>query len=238
MSGRVFKPKAPKRKPASAAPAAPAEETKPVIGGRLQRADGSHVSPAAPPQEQEREVRSPKRQQEPKKKRVVVVKPEPLEEEEEEAPVVKKKPSAKKKAPPAGSDDPLAPVRLEGRRAPAASGPQPGFETLIVQFPTSLPASLPRREDLKKPYEDDLRALKPGLIGKLQVLRSGKTRLILGDETFDVDRGLHCSMLQQLVAVHSDKLVVLGNVHNKLLVTTRPPDGGWDDDHMDDDEDD
>mmetsp|Transcript_21289 Transcript_21289/g.65704 ORF Transcript_21289/g.65704 Transcript_21289/m.65704 type:complete len:196 (-) Transcript_21289:1167-1754(-) len=135
-------------------------------------------------------------------------------------------------------DDPLAPVRLErGARRPTQQPRHDDLDMFLVQLPTSLPPSLPRRP---KPGNDedfqDLAQLEPGPIGKLQVLRSGKKRLLLGDQTFDVDRGLHCSMLQQLVAVHDSSLVVVGDVYQKLLVTTRPDPDSWHDDDDDDDD--
>jgi len=41
-----------------------------------------------------------------------------------------------------------------------------------------------------------------GLIGKLQILRSGRCRLVLGDIKFDIHRGGHPKILQELVSIH------------------------------------
>ena len=198
------------------------EDVKPDIKatGRLRRADGTRAVPPAPPV-------------------VPKVKPDP-EEVVEEAPVEVKPPP-----PPAddliGDDtsdeeeeDPLVPVRLERpsttRRRDIVPENDKALETFVVQLPTSLPASLKRKAD-----GDDLKALEPGPIGTLQVHKSGKTRMKLGDDIYDVDQGLQNAMLQQLVALHDDKLVVIGVVQNKLLVTTRP-DSRWHDDLDDDDD--
>lgn len=41
-----------------------------------------------------------------------------------------------------------------------------------------------------------------GKIGKLQVMKSGKTRLVLGDVTFDLSRGAPCGFLQVRTPMH------------------------------------
>ena len=112
-------------------------------------------------------------------------------------------------------------------------------ELLVIQFPTSLPASLARRptkrprsdsqpEDPDDVY-DEVQRLRPGKIGTLQLLKSGDVRLVLGGETFDVDRGLRSSMAQQIVAIDPQKeeLCVVGDVGKKLICTTHVEEGDW-----------
>lgn len=60
-----------------------------------------------------------------------------------------------------------------------------------------------------------------GYIGKLQVLKSGKTRLVLGSLVLDVKMGAPFSTLQDLVSVRTGMsggdMTVLGHVHHKLV---------------------
>ena len=110
------------------------------------------------------------------------------------------------------------------------------LQLLVIQLPTSLPASLPRRAKVKaedagegdeaptaEGSYDELSSLRPGKIGKLQIMRSGEVRLVLGDEVLDVDRGVQAQMYQQIVTVDADadELAVLGDVGKKLLCTVR-----------------
>ena len=160
-----------------------------------------------------------------------------------------------------GGDDPLRPTAVAGLEDTGAPPPpQPSTfgeererarserlfavdaadddedELLVIQLPTSLPASLPRRAKVKaedagegdeaQPAEgsyDELASLRPGKIGKLQIMRSGEVRLVLGDEVLDVDRGVQAQMYQQIVTVDADadELAVLGDVGKKLLCTVR-----------------
>ncbi|KAJ8013680.1 hypothetical protein DPEC_G00032310 [Dallia pectoralis] len=61
-----------------------------------------------------------------------------------------------------------------------------------------------------------------GFLGKLQVRKSGKVQLLLGDITMDVSGGAAFSFLQQLVSVRLSEgltgdMSVLGNVKHKLV---------------------
>ncbi|XP_067933772.1 DNA-directed RNA polymerase III subunit RPC4-like [Watersipora subatra] len=65
--------------------------------------------------------------------------------------------------------------------------------------------------------------LSEGKIGKLQILKSGKTRLVLGDVIFDVSRGAPCGFLQELVYVNNEAqneghMACLGAVKEKLVI--------------------
>ncbi|XP_029934537.1 DNA-directed RNA polymerase III subunit RPC4 [Myripristis murdjan] len=80
-----------------------------------------------------------------------------------------------------------------------------------------------------------------GFLGKLQIRRSGKVELKLGDVVMDVSEGAAFSFLQQLVSVRlsdgrTGDMTVLGNVHHKLVLSpdfqallreapTKPPQG-------------
>ncbi|XP_066518772.1 DNA-directed RNA polymerase III subunit RPC4 [Hoplias malabaricus] len=76
------------------------------------------------------------------------------------------------------------------------------------------------------PMEKDavpvLSDLSEGLIGKLQIRKSGKVQLVMGDVTLDVSEGAAFSFLQQLVSVRladglTGDMTVLGNVTHKLV---------------------
>ncbi|KAK5608582.1 hypothetical protein CRENBAI_023535 [Crenichthys baileyi] len=63
-----------------------------------------------------------------------------------------------------------------------------------------------------------------GLLGKLQIRKSGKVELKLRDIILDVSEGAAFSFLQQLVSVHlsggrSGHMMVLGNIHHKLVLS-------------------
>ncbi|XP_069581915.1 DNA-directed RNA polymerase III subunit RPC4 isoform X2 [Brachyistius frenatus] len=69
-----------------------------------------------------------------------------------------------------------------------------------------------------------LSQLPEGLLGKLQIRRSGKVELKLGDIVMDVSEGAAFSFLQQLVSVRlsdgrTGDMMVLGNVHHKLVLS-------------------
>ncbi|XP_052368161.1 DNA-directed RNA polymerase III subunit RPC4-like [Oncorhynchus keta] len=61
-----------------------------------------------------------------------------------------------------------------------------------------------------------------GFLGKLQIRKSGKVQLVLGDITMDVSEGAAFSFLQQLVSVRLSEgltgdMSILGNVKHKLV---------------------
>ncbi|XP_067285975.1 DNA-directed RNA polymerase III subunit RPC4 [Pseudorasbora parva] len=61
-----------------------------------------------------------------------------------------------------------------------------------------------------------------GLIGKLQIRKSGKVQLVMGNVTLDVSDGAAFSFLQQLVCVRLSEgltgdMTVLGNITHKLV---------------------
>lgn len=69
-----------------------------------------------------------------------------------------------------------------------------------------------------------LSQLPEGFLGKLQIRRSGKVELKLGDVVMDVSEGAAFSFLQQLVSVRLSEgrtgdMMVLGNVNHKLVLS-------------------
>ncbi|KAL7869820.1 hypothetical protein AOLI_G00138080 [Acnodon oligacanthus] len=118
-------------------------------------------------------------------------------------------------------------------------------ELLFIQLPDTIPGPLKatscdksskkegKAEDkhsshtkAQDPMEKEtvpvLSDLSEGLIGKLQVRKSGKVQLVIGDITLDVSEGAAFSFLQQLVSVRlteglTGDMTVLGNVTHKLV---------------------
>ncbi|XP_071553215.1 uncharacterized protein Rpiiic53 [Temnothorax nylanderi] len=107
----------------------------------------------------------------------------------------------------------------------------------LIQFPESLPGLESSREEAgSKPNDTStrsdskaktehctLKGLRDGLLGKLEILKSGKTRLRIGEMSFFVDIGAQQCFQQDLLAVKIDAasqtgdLINLGPVNNKLI---------------------
>ncbi|XP_032227153.2 DNA-directed RNA polymerase III subunit RPC4 [Nematostella vectensis] len=109
---------------------------------------------------------------------------------------------------------------------------------MFFQFPDKLPirpsnqaepmstnqeSSNDTNQETKADKPLTLRNVSEGYIGKLQVLKSGKARLMLGEVVLDVAMGTSCSFLQDVVAVHTGEqrtdMTVLGHLNHKLICT-------------------
>ncbi|XP_062270059.1 DNA-directed RNA polymerase III subunit RPC4 isoform X3 [Platichthys flesus] len=82
----------------------------------------------------------------------------------------------------------------------------------------------PQAQALRKEGCPVLSQLPEGFLGKLQIRKSGKVELKMGDIVMDVSEGAAFSFLQQLVSVHlsdgkNGDMMVLGNVHQKLVLS-------------------
>lgn len=106
---------------------------------------------------------------------------------------------------------------------------------ILLQFPDCLPGLESTGDDESKtnrPGESQnkpktefctLNSLKPGLLGKLQILQSGKARLLVGENSLIVDLGSQLSFRQDLLAAKLDTaksegdLINLGPVSNTLI---------------------
>ena len=53
-------------------------------------------------------------------------------------------------------------------------------------------------------FENSLRWVKPGEVGRLLVMRSGRVKLEVGGVRMDVDRGMECDFHQQVVSIHAE----------------------------------
>uniref|UniRef100_UPI0037E923DD DNA-directed RNA polymerase III subunit RPC4 n=1 Tax=Semicossyphus pulcher TaxID=241346 RepID=UPI0037E923DD len=86
------------------------------------------------------------------------------------------------------------------------------------------PAYLQVQDSAGKEGSPVLSQFPDGFLGKLQIRRSGKVELKLGDVVMDVSEGAAFSFLQQLVSVRlsdgrTGDMMVLGNVHHKLVLS-------------------
>lgn len=110
---------------------------------------------------------------------------------------------------------------------------------LFLQFPDVLPIK-PTTEnegDSLRPDETSdeqangdgkqkklsLKRASEGYIGKLQLLKSGKARLLLGEVSLDVTMGTPCGFLQDVISVHTEnnrsEMICLGHVKHRLICT-------------------
>lgn len=110
----------------------------------------------------------------------------------------------------------------------------------LIQFPESLPGLESSREETGSKQSNNsntrsesdnkakselctLNSLQSGLLGKLEIFKSGKARLRLGEMSFFVDIGAQQRFQQDLLAVKIDAtsqtgdLINLGQVNNKLI---------------------
>jgi len=97
-------------------------------------------------------------------------------------------------------------------------------DLIFVQLPDVLPGQAVKRED--GGYGCDLASLGEGLLGKLQIRRSGACQLLLGeDQVMDVAMGTRAGFLQDAVSFNLGEggsrgsLNVLGHVKHKMVVT-------------------
>ncbi|KAG7226550.1 hypothetical protein INR49_003707 [Caranx melampygus] len=86
------------------------------------------------------------------------------------------------------------------------------------------PAHLEAKQAAMKEDCPVLSQFPEGFLGKLQIRRSGKVELKVGDIVMDVSEGAAFSFLQQLVSVRLSEgrpgdMMVLGNVHHKLVLS-------------------
>uniref|UniRef100_A0A3P8WCA5 Zgc:171971 n=1 Tax=Cynoglossus semilaevis TaxID=244447 RepID=A0A3P8WCA5_CYNSE len=99
-------------------------------------------------------------------------------------------------------------------------------ELFFMQLPDCVPGQLSEQKDAlpMKSGCPVLSQMPEGFLGKLQIRKSGKVELKMGDIVMDVSEGAAFSFLQELVSVrHSEgksgDMMVLGNVHHKLVLS-------------------
>ncbi|KAI4801221.1 hypothetical protein KUCAC02_000145 [Chaenocephalus aceratus] len=103
--------------------------------------------------------------------------------------------------------------------APPAEKPAKKDGKLADKRPAQLQAQVPLKEGCPV-----LSQLPEGFLGKLQIRKSGKVELKMGQVVMDVSEGAAFSFLQQLVSVRlsdgrTGDMMVLGNVRHKLVLS-------------------
>lgn len=99
-------------------------------------------------------------------------------------------------------------------------------EAFIIQLPSALPVISERKElststSTSTPTPISLNQLGNGFIGKLCVMKSGKLKLRIGHQYFDVDNGTQGHFHQQIVSlsISDNQCHVLSDVKQKLIIS-------------------
>ncbi len=82
------------------------------------------------------------------------------------------------------------------------------------------------KDIVEKTRHCTLKELPEGYLGRIQVRKSGKTQIVIGENVFDVEMGTQVGFLQDLVSVHTSDIpqevgdmTVLGHVKHRLVLT-------------------
>ncbi len=107
-------------------------------------------------------------------------------------------------------------------------------DLFFIQLPDHLPGSVPVKKEAEEPVDGEetttskkptclLADLPEGFMGKIEVRRSGRTQLKIGQNRFDIELGTQVGFLQDLVSVETSQgvgdMTVLGHVKHRLIVT-------------------
>jgi len=101
-------------------------------------------------------------------------------------------------------------------------------ELLFFQFPSKLPFLKPDME-VETPqvirydngFKNNLQDIKDGKIGKIYILKSGKVKLVIDDNVFDISQGMPCGFLQELhyMNLKSKEMCHLGDINKRIVVS-------------------
>uniref|UniRef100_A0A3Q0R405 Zgc:171971 n=1 Tax=Amphilophus citrinellus TaxID=61819 RepID=A0A3Q0R405_AMPCI len=116
------------------------------------------------------------------------------------------------------------PCRASGLKVNPAPGPTAETPAKKEEKPEEKRTSHFQAQNSVKEGCPVLSQFPEGFLGKLQIRKSGKVELKLGDIIMDVSEGAAFSFLQQLVSVRlcdgrTGDMMVLGNVHHKLVLS-------------------
>lgn len=99
-----------------------------------------------------------------------------------------------------------------------------GRDDLSVKMEPGVPQEkeILNDEDIEEKLKDfSFQNVSEGHIGKLQIHKSGKVKMRLGNVLLDVSLGTPCGFLQDLISVHPNKtpaeMVSLGHINNRLI---------------------
>lgn len=99
-------------------------------------------------------------------------------------------------------------------------------QLFFIQLPTAIPlGEVPARPSFAQEnteilgFKGNLTTLNSGKIGKIVVYKSGKVKMRVGDQLFDVSTGMPCNFLQEVVAIDSNKqkLYQLGELQRRMV---------------------
>jgi len=99
-------------------------------------------------------------------------------------------------------------------------------QLFFIQMPSALPfGDVPVRpassveQNQVLGFRGNMAALPSGNIGKLLIYKSGKVKLKVGDQLFDVSTGMPCNFLQEVVAINTDKkkYFQLGDISRRMV---------------------
>lgn len=99
-------------------------------------------------------------------------------------------------------------------------------QLFFIQLPTAIPlGDLPARPSVPAEqaeilgFKGNLATLNSGKIGKIIVYKSGKVKMKVGDQLFDVATGMPCNFLQEVVAIDANrqKLYQLGELQRRMV---------------------
>lgn len=102
-------------------------------------------------------------------------------------------------------------------------------EMCLIQFPSHLQvAPLPKEEKKKKKsaevtsdsdFENVLRRLPEGEMGKLRVYRSGRTELVVGSTVYHFQQGAQSTFYQQVVTLGDGQCLEMGQLSQRFICT-------------------
>jgi len=103
---------------------------------------------------------------------------------------------------------------------------------LLIQLPSRLPvldqsaaeaskSSSTNVEPTLESLAETIESLPEGPIGKIQILASGKSRFVMGENVFDLQHGASISFLQELASIdlEDNQIVNLGPITNKFILS-------------------
>ncbi|XP_054623870.1 DNA-directed RNA polymerase III subunit RPC4 isoform X2 [Dunckerocampus dactyliophorus] len=113
---------------------------------------------------------------------------------------------------------------MPARAQKADGAPEPMFEKVGKKSEDKKPLHGKKQESSSVKRSPVLSEFSEGYLGKLQIRKSGKVELKLGNIVMDVTDGASFSFLQQLVSVNlsdgkNGDMMVLGNVQHKLVLS-------------------
>jgi hypothetical protein len=90
---------------------------------------------------------------------------------------------------------------------------------VLFQLPEQLPLMLDKEEVKDVTLCPDLSNFPEGLAGMTQILSNGLSKLVIGDNQFNLEAGTDAPFYQELVLATEDSIISLGPIRHKFLCT-------------------